>query len=188
MATIPRCAASAANVRPVRPSDVSYLGDRTAGRHLRWVVNVFQFFQHGDVDVVTLPDGNDANRSAAADRLQRRVRQFKVGRRVPPPGLERRRARQVMGFDLSFGYHSADRLHSAFEVDLEIIVDRVDQLIPKELAIDSGDAHRVCRGCPVGCGGPEAARRRPPSTAAKDWPDCRVMAAAAAANAVAKER
>ena len=55
-----------------------------------------------------------------------------------------------MRFNLSLGHHAANRLYAPFIVDPEIIVDRIDELIPQELAIHSRDAQRVGCRCSLG--------------------------------------
>ena len=99
-------------------------------------VEVFELFLHDHIEEVTALHGDDAHRGPPPNRLKRRMQLFIAGRRIAPPRLEERRADRWECVDSPFRENAADQPHAVLAFDPEIIVHRIDRLVPEKLAVN----------------------------------------------------
>ena len=125
--------------RPFLPDDRAVVPQRRpAGRGMFGFIEVFQFLLHDHIEQVAAFDRNHSHRGPAANRLQRGMQFFIAHRRIGPPRLEHRRADRGKRIDPPFGSTPAIMPHAIFPLDAEIIVHRIDSLVPEQLAISGG--------------------------------------------------
>src|SRR5439155_6085469 len=69
-------------------------------------------------------------------RAKRRMQLFIAGRRIAPPRLEERRADRWECVDSPFRENAADQPHAVLAFDPEIIVHRIDRLVPEKFTVN----------------------------------------------------